>query len=238
MVKLDKYISYVDFLGETFGDNYEIVLHDLSNPEHSIVAIVHGELSGRHVGGPVTDLTLKILKRFKQERKTYFSNYHGKTMNGHVFLCSSYFIQDEAGAAVAVLCINHNVTPYMQVREFITNHIIKDSGGLKMPDFPSNHEAVVKQEVSPLVPKAVANVFENFQGTVNDVIDTMITHVLRNYNVPVARLSGKERKEIVHALNESGLFLLKGGIPALAARLNVSEPTIYRHLRREKIENS
>jgi predicted transcriptional regulator YheO len=39
-----------DALGQTFGKNCEIVVHDFSSPESSIIAITNGSLTGRKVG--------------------------------------------------------------------------------------------------------------------------------------------------------------------------------------------
>ncbi|NLC83833.1 MAG: hypothetical protein GX749_01975, partial [Ruminococcaceae bacterium] len=37
-----QYLPLVNFLAEIVGDNVEIVLHDFSNIEHSVVAIRNG----------------------------------------------------------------------------------------------------------------------------------------------------------------------------------------------------
>ena len=58
---LQQYVTIVEFLGKTLGPDYEIVLQDL-NPEHqAIVAIANGHISGRRVGGPLTDASLQML---------------------------------------------------------------------------------------------------------------------------------------------------------------------------------
>ena len=40
-----------------------------------------------------------------------------------------------------------------------------------------------------------------------------------------------EKKEVVDALNDRGVFLLKGVVSEVASRLDVSEQTIYRYLK-------
>ena len=44
---LRQFIPMVDALGETFGKHCEVVLHDLSTPETSIIAIANGHVTGR-----------------------------------------------------------------------------------------------------------------------------------------------------------------------------------------------
>ena len=56
------YIPLVSFLGEVVGRNTEVVLHDLADIDASVVAIVNGEVSGRTVGSPATDLVLRELE--------------------------------------------------------------------------------------------------------------------------------------------------------------------------------
>ena len=70
-----------------------------------------------------------------------------------------------------------------------------------------------------------------------DVIETLINSALEKYPVAPERLSLEERISIIQELNDNGLFLLKGGIPALAASLDVSEPTVYRYLSKIKKES-
>lgn len=221
MKSIEEYILEVEFLGKALGKNCEVVLHDLTRPDNSIIAIANGELSGRTVGGPVTDFALKILKRGKMENKPFIANYHGKNMNGNICRSSSYFIHDDAGKIIGVLCINIDITAFIDARKFLTEKIICDN---------TEENKLTRQENfhNP------GNVFENFQGKVDDVIENMLDAVLQKYPVNSARLSQDERLAIVDELNENGLFLLKGGIAVLAERLEVSEPTVYRYLNKIK----
>ena len=44
------------------------------------------------------------------------------------------------------------------------------------------------------------------------------------------RLSYQEKMEMVHSLDEKGIFLVKGAIAELAAALKTTETSIYRYL--------
>ena len=59
---IKKYEPLVDLLADLFGSNCEVVLHDIKNPERSIVKIRNGHITSRKRGGPITDLGLKIIK--------------------------------------------------------------------------------------------------------------------------------------------------------------------------------
>ena len=216
MLILQDYIPLIEFLGKSLSKYCEIVLHDLSTPEHSIIAIANGEISGRTVGGPVTDLLLKVLKSGDTASNSYYSNYHGKNINGHICLCSSYFIHDEQNKIIGVLCINKDISQFLKARKYLTNNIICD--GNCNDNLEDTHTA------------DNIGVFENLQGSADDVIDTLIDNIMTKYRVEPGRLSQEERMNIAEELDSNGLFLLKGGITALAERLDVSEPTIYRYL--------
>ena len=50
---LERYIPLVKFMGEICGKNYEIILHDVSTPERSVIAACNEHLSGnRTLAGP------------------------------------------------------------------------------------------------------------------------------------------------------------------------------------------
>ncbi|MEG0797701.1 MAG: PAS domain-containing protein [Acidaminococcaceae bacterium] len=219
-----QYIPFVEFLGQALGKNYEVVLHDLTTPDTSIVAIANGEISGRAIGGPVTDFVLKVLKQGKTEHKPFIANYHGKNINNHVCCSSSYFIHDQESKVVGVLCINRNITPYLEARKFLTEEVICDGPNATHIDFTANVQDSF-------------NIFENFQGTVGDVIGTLLDSALQKYPSTPQRLALNERLAVVQELNDNGLFLLKGGITALAERLKISEPTVYRYLGKIKKDN-
>ena len=218
--ELAPYVEMVEFLGEALGREYEIVLHDLTNPERSIVAIANGELSGRGIGGPVTDFALKILKTGTLEKKSYVANYHGKNVNGHVYLSSSKFTFDVQHKPIGILCINHNITPYLEVRRFLTDSVIRDRE--------------MHPKLAGLESQNASVIYENFQGNVSEVIRTLIDKALEGSTKAPSKLSLQEKMSVIEELNENGLFLLKGSIPAIAMKLGVSEPTIYRYLSKVK----
>lgn len=51
---LYSYTTTVKFLGSVLGPDYEVVLQDLSNINHSVIAIENGHISGRTIGSPLT----------------------------------------------------------------------------------------------------------------------------------------------------------------------------------------
>ncbi len=213
MDNLKYYITLVDFLGKALGNRCEIVLHDLTIPEKSIVAIANGELSGRKVGGPVTDFLLKILKKGKQDHVSFIANYKGKTGN-KICRSSSYFIHNKKGKIVGVLCINVDITFFIELKKIV------------------DKELILSNDVNE---KSLSNdVLENLEGTVDDLIENMINSHMEQYTNMRHKLSIDDRLQLVRDLYNDGFFLLRGGVNALAEKFKVSEPTVYRYLNHVK----
>ena len=70
------YSGLVPFLASTFGQSCEIVLHDLTDTDQSVIAIENGFNSGRAVGSPITDLAQRFIKNFAK----YETNEAGKAL--------------------------------------------------------------------------------------------------------------------------------------------------------------
>ncbi len=92
-----QYAALAEFLGRALGPDYEIAVHDLNKKQPSLVALVNGHISGREVGAPLTNIALQIIAD-----RTYLK----------VFGCSTFFIKDEKGALVGLLCINFDDSRY------------------------------------------------------------------------------------------------------------------------------
>lgn len=214
---LKRYIPMVYFLGEAMGDNCEVVLHDLTDPENAIIAISNGYISGRKVGGPTTDLVLKVLKEGSKKEKDFIVNYAAKVSNNNICRSSSFFIRDENEKIVGVLCVNVDVSAYVETRKMLNKLI----------------QCEVEEDSKNLSPDVI-EVFENLHATIDDVLGALIDNVLNKYAIPPARMSLEEKMAVVKQLSDNGLFLLKGGISELAKRMQISEPTIYRYLNKMK----
>ncbi|ERT62412.1 helix-turn-helix transcriptional regulator [Megasphaera vaginalis (ex Srinivasan et al. 2021)] len=213
------YEKLVAFLGEVLGDQCEVVLHDMRNLEHSVIAIANGQVSGREVGCPATDFVLKLLQLGKDKRAEYITNYFGKNKDGQILRSSSYFIHDDAGKVLGVLCINYNLQEYLRVRDALDNaFLLKRDKQSKMVIHSASENNLLTV------------ISENLSQTADETIDSIISKELMQYAVDPKRFSQKERLAVVKNLYDNGLFLLKGGIGALARRLGVSEPTVYRYI--------
>lgn len=230
---VEPYIPLVEFLGAAIGPNCELVLHDLDDPEQSIVAIANGHISGRVVGGPVTNFALWFMRQAEKTRVPSLTGY--KSVNGEGRTCrsSSYFIRDDEGVLRGMLCINVDVTELVNIQESLTRFVGDDLSSMpdKLDAF-APEVALAQSAPRPALEDApaAADAVEVLGRSVPELLDNMLSGVLDKKDIPADRMRARERVEVVAELDETGFFLLKGGIAAAAERLGVSEPTIYRYL--------
>lgn len=92
----------VHALAAMLGPGNEVLLHDLSRLPDSIVAIA-GDLTGRTVGGPMTDLLLGLVRRGTTQDLT---NYETHGPDGRAIRSSTLFLRDAEGVAIGCLCVN------------------------------------------------------------------------------------------------------------------------------------
>jgi predicted transcriptional regulator YheO len=209
-IKWDQYIELVHFLGECLGDNVEVVLHDLTAFEHSVIAIHNGHITGRTVGAPLTVFALNQLKDIALRKQTEIINYKGTARNGNPLRSSSYFIRDECGEIVGVLCINIDVSEYLKVEKIIK----------KLTYLPeSSDESREKDKPT-----------ENFPNSILEMVTNTFKEVFNDEAIKINRLTASEKIKIVKKLYLNGLFQIKGSVSEVAAQLLTSEATIYRYL--------
>ncbi len=208
--KLLPYIHFVNFIGDMFGQNCEVVLHDLTQPDHSIIAIKNGHVTDRQEGGPITDLALKILQNQESyDNENYITNYSVHVNNGKTLKSSSFFIKDDTNKIIGMLCINMDITRLMETKEILE--------GLTEFNHKINGSSHTAEE-------------ENIEANIDGVMNSIIEKVFKELPAEPDRMSSNEKLEIVKILNNRGIFLLKNGVSEVAKRLNTSEATIYRYL--------
>lgn len=209
----EKYIPIIELIGKTFGKNCETVLHDFSDPDHSIVHIVNGYVTGRKKGDAITDLALQAWRRdgFRENKERMLLNYKSKTKDGKVLKSSTLFIEDENKNIIGCLCINYDLTEGMMLSNFFD-------------DFLQLSTLSAEKEETP----------ETFVEDINDVLDFLIGKAIAEIGRPVHLMSKEDKVRTVHLLDEKGGFLIKGAVDKVANELNVSRYTIYNYLEEAK----
>lgn len=211
------YELLVEFLGKALGPDYEVVLHDLTDKNRSIVAIANGHVSGRSVGAPVTNMALGILKDKSYEARDYMLHYAGVTINGKNLRSSTMYIK-ENGKLVGMLCINFDDSRYRDISRQILSLCHPDSIDRDAHPFGENEYGHVN--TGP----------ETFLNSTEAVAVDAINRELVKLGVPADRLTSDERLHIIANLEAGGIFLLKGSVKDVAVRLNCSQASVYRYL--------
>jgi len=184
---------------ELLGPACEVVLHDMSDPDSSIVAI-EGNVTGRCVGGPLTDSGLACL-RSPESGRVY--NYTTVAEGGRVIKSASVFLSDDRGDVFGGLCINLDITPYLTFDRHLQT-LLK----------PANDDGPA----------------QTFGSEVEEVLDTMVNEAIAGTGIPISLMQKAERLRVIRALDGKGAFLLKKAVPLVAERLGVSRHTVYADL--------
>lgn len=215
----------VEFLGHALGPDYEVALHDLTSKDRSIIAIANNHISGRGVGGPLSNLTLGILRDRQYETSDYVVHHYGVSVNGKDLRSCTFFIKD-AGQLVGLLCINFDDSRYREISDRLL--------GLCHPD-------LFVQDVLP-APRGTQDTTAGLSGDAiarngaDAATLEAINRELAHLGVSAKRLTSEERLKIITALEGNGIFLVKGAVKIVASCLHCSPASVYRYL--AQIKNS
>ncbi|ADI89933.1 MULTISPECIES: helix-turn-helix transcriptional regulator [Acinetobacter] len=128
-------------LSETLSPFCEVVVHDLTNPEHAILSI-HNNLSGRKVGDPATELGLARI--MSPEFPNLISNYANQFADGRPAKSTSIGIKDEEGQYVAALCMNIDLTLFRGMQSALEHFTKIETDNIVENLEPSGTEAIRK----------------------------------------------------------------------------------------------
>jgi predicted transcriptional regulator YheO len=187
-------------LAQAIGEDVEVVLHELTHPQDSLVAIA-GDVTGRSVGAPLTDMVQSMLLRGQIEDRI---NYSTRTADGRQLRSSTIFIRDTNEQPIACLCINFDITKWLIARHITASYCAIDS---------------LEDEAE-----------ESFDGDVESMLDRNISEALAEDAVPVAMMKKEDKLRVVRRLEKVGVFQIKGAVASVARALSVSRYTIYNYL--------
>ena len=188
-------------LGKQFGDNCEVVVHDLTKAENTIVAIENGHVSHRKVGDGPSHIVLEAMKKDSSELTDHLG-YLARTHDGRIVKSSTIFIRDEAGKVEGILSINYDITGLLMA-EGAVKSIINHDNGEKPERIPQN---------------------------VNDLLDDLIDQSVANVGKPVALMSKEDKIRAIQYLNNAGAFLITKSGDKVAKHFGISKYTLYSYI--------
>nr|WP_314485136.1 PAS domain-containing protein [uncultured Pseudomonas sp.] len=194
-------------MGSVVARNTEILLHDLDHPERSVVAIVNGHLSGRHVGSPILaapeqDQGFKALMQASADQgghepvvlPDYPTSIKGRTLRS-----ATAIFRDSAGHPFASLCINTDVTDLDAALRFL-------------------------QQFEPMGAAPASTEPADMEALMTDIIQAALLRTGQG------RMTRQAKIEAVRVMQERGLFIVKGGVEKAASALGVTRYTVYNYL--------
>ena len=213
------YVSVAELIARTFP-NAEVVLHDLSKPQHSVVYVANNSVTGRKVGQTFHHLIEKAVFAGNPADgvvDNYFFKKEGKQIRS-----SSLLIRNEAGELIGALCINVDVTAAQQIIDLASGLLQGRAKGEKsksdlsdsactLPAVSANFEVLEKEQ--------------SVQHFVNNMVDSMINELNAD-----GKKTKEDRLELIRFMDERGVFLVKGSMEYVAGKLGLSKVTLYGYL--------
>ena len=188
-------------LAKQFGDNCEVVVHDLTKAENSIVAIENGHVSHRKVGDGPSHIVLEAMKRSSEELTDHLG-YLARTHDGRIVKSSTIYLRDENGKVEGILSINYDITGLLMAESAVKS-IINHDDGEKPERIPQN---------------------------VNDLLDDLIDQSVANVGKPVALMSKEDKIRAIQYLNNAGAFLITKSGDKVAKHFGISKYTLYSYI--------
>ena len=187
-----------------FGSNCEVVVHDVSgkSPEHSIVYIENGHVSGRKVGDGGSNV---VMEQWKQQdaQPVDHLGYLTKTSTGKILKSSTMYIRNSRGRVVALLSINYDISSLVMVENAVK-------------------ELVSPREETRAEPEKIVNV--------NDVLDELIAQSVALVGKPAALMNKDDKVRAIQFLNKSGAFLITKSSDKIAKYFGISKYTLYSYI--------
>ncbi|WP_148358825.1 helix-turn-helix transcriptional regulator [Peribacillus simplex] len=206
---LESFIPIAKSTAKMFGPNCEVVIHDLTNPQESVMFTVNNHVTGREIGQSFDHLVKTVLQSedFKDD---YLAGYTFVTEDKRTIRSSTSLIRDSKQKVIGAFCINFDVEALNQMQQF-------------MNTFLSTQVEVQENETKS------DDDIENVEG----IVDQLIQQIIQNSVHPV--MKRHEKIELIRFMDEKGIFLMKGSVEKVASLLGISKVTVYSYL--DEIKN-
>jgi len=200
---LQQYTIMAEAIGKMMAPILEVAVHDLRQPEASIIAIYNGNLTGREVGDGATDLGLRRLRG--EDVPDKMIGYANESPDGRKMKSSSLAIRDDEGGLIGALCLNLDVSYFEQYGKFV-DHLISTH--------KSNH---------------VENGEDFGSTTPTEDIKNSIDEIRISKGWMGTSLSNSQKRTIVEHVYRQGHFKKHGAVTIMAEQLGLTRPSIYNY---------
>jgi predicted transcriptional regulator YheO len=199
--ELMKYVPIADAIAQAFGEDCEVVLHDLTTPLSSVIYTVNGHVTGREVGQSFHHIITRVLLS-KKLQNDVVANYKTETEDQRIIKSTTVLLRNTKGDVNGALCINQDLHSLRQLQEYLNK-------------LTRVEEEPLKDEVELL-------------GNVQEIANNIIQQIIGENNVE--KMDKAKKLEIVRFMDEKGVFLIRGAIDKVAESLQISRVTVYSYL--------
>jgi len=198
-----QYVPVADLIVQTFGEDCEVVLHDLETPQRSVVYVANNRVTGREIGQNFEHLVPQVILSDKLENDIV-ANYYFTSKDGKLIKSSTALLRDFDGNIVGAMCINLD-----------TSKITQNIAWLQalLPDISRREAAEEVAEKPPHITEIVTDL-------INKIIGKQDASSLRR----------EEKLEMISFMDSRGIFLMKGAVEQVAAKMNITKVTVYSYL--------
>lgn len=217
---LRPYVPIARLIVETIGPTCEVVLHDLSVPQHSVVHVENGVVTGRRLGESFEHIVKELIKR-RDAEGDIIANYAFEH-EGRRIRSSTLLIRDAKDALAGALCINLDVSWAAQAAE-----AAKLLGAWAAGPAGSGSGGAAAAPAQSTAKRAVV-----IDRSVSEITDQLIDRIVEETAAaqPGRTLTREARLSALAFMASRGVFLVKGAVERAADRLRVSKVTVYADL--------
>ena len=207
---LAHYVKIGELLAEMFEPHLEVAVHDLRYPEHSIIAIFNGHITGRNIGEGTSDLGYEKVSGKVPDKVV---NYKNESPDGKPLKSSSLTIRNNKGDIIGSLGLNYDISVFDQFSNVLSI-------------FTNTEENTITHGKEAF-----------FYGNTKEDIHIAINHYKISNGLTNKVLSRKDKHDVIRFLIRGGHLNKRGAVAIIGEALSVTRPTVYKYIKEIKSKN-
>ena len=200
---LAHYVKIGELLAEMFEPHLEVAVHDLRYPEHSIIAIFNGHITGRNIGEGTSDLGYEKVSGKVPDKVV---NYKNESPDGKPLKSSSLTIRNNKGDIIGSLGLNYDISVFDQFSNVLSI-------------FTNTNENTITHGKEAF-----------FYGNTKEDIHIAINHYKISNGLTNKVLSRKDKHDVIRFLINGGHLNKRGAVAIIGEALSVTRPTVYKYI--------
>lgn len=216
--QIEQFSKLTHFLGAVLGKHYEVVFHVISKEGAYIAAIANNHISKRTLKSPLSAFASELIQNKAYLKEDFLCDYKASIGKNQFVRGSTFFIKNK-DKLEGILCINHDTSA---IKEAVCKIIELEN--LDLSAFLGTQD---KNQPLNLNLQSV----ETLSGSVEEILAQSVDESYFNTDL---QLSIAQKEELAKRFYEKGIFNIKGAVSVVAKFLKLSEPSVYRYLKKFK----